>query len=212
MEREIGETFEFEGKTYKVIESKINLCTSCAFGDVCGGRTMIVTGNCISTNRFDKKNVIFKEVKNMEIKDNKLTINIPDGMKIDIKNSDLKTGVIEFKKDNITLVDIYENKTGIQFATNSIYAASTNPYCTKLYNIATLIDIANYYNKDWKPNWNNDMEAKYYISYNNICNCYTIDYSLNCKDTFVYFKNKEDAQEVIDSPNFREILDAIFKN
>lgn len=66
MERKIGEIFEYKGKTYKVVESKLNLCSHCSFGEVCGGRTMIVTGNCISTNRFDKKNVIFKEVKNME--------------------------------------------------------------------------------------------------------------------------------------------------
>lgn len=28
----------------------------------------------------------------------------------------------------------------------------------------------------------------------------------------IYFKNKEDAQAVIDNPNFRSILDAIYKD
>lgn len=28
----------------------------------------------------------------------------------------------------------------------------------------------------------------------------------------VYFKNKEDAQAVIDNPNFKNILDEIYKN
>lgn len=37
----------------------------------------------------------------MEIKDNKLTINIPDGMKIDVENSDFESGVIKFKKKAI---------------------------------------------------------------------------------------------------------------
>ena len=32
------------------------------------------------------------------------------------------------------------------------------------------------------------------------------------KGTEVYFKNKKDAQAVIDNPNFRDILDAIYKN
>ena len=34
----------------------------------------------------------------MEIKDNKLTINIPEGMEIDLENSNFDTGVICFKK------------------------------------------------------------------------------------------------------------------
>ena len=51
------------------------------------------------TVREDKKNIIFKEIKkDMEIKDNKLTINIPDGMEIDVENCDFNAGVIKFKK------------------------------------------------------------------------------------------------------------------
>lgn len=149
----------------------------------------------------------------MKIKNNQLTINIPRGYFIDVKNSDLSKGIIKFKKDNITLKDIPDGVRD-QIKINGFISKSSIYYNSlkKLKAIATLIDIANYYNKDWKPNWNNDMEAKYYISYNNICNCYTIDYSLNCKDTFVYFKNKEDAQDVIDNPNFRDILDTIYKD
>lgn len=33
MERKIGETFEFKGKTYEVIESLRNTCDNCAFED-----------------------------------------------------------------------------------------------------------------------------------------------------------------------------------
>lgn len=39
----------------------------------------------------------------MEIKDNKLTINIPYGMEIDVENSDLKTGIIKFKRKNCVM-------------------------------------------------------------------------------------------------------------
>ena len=48
--------------------------------------------------RSDGVKVMFKETENMEIKDNKLTINIPEGMEIDILNSNFGTGVICFKK------------------------------------------------------------------------------------------------------------------
>lgn len=42
----------------------------------------------------------------MEIVGNKLTINIPRGMEIDVENSDLKTGVIMFKKKFINFNDV----------------------------------------------------------------------------------------------------------
>lgn len=34
----------------------------------------------------------------------------------------------------------------------------------------------------------------------------------NYNEGAIYFKNKEDAQAVIDNPNFRSILDAIYKD
>ena len=60
--------------------------------------------------------------------------------------------------------------------------------------------IAEYYNGNWKPDWSNNKEGKFYISYNS-----------NNVGAIV-FKHKEDAQAVIDNPNFREILDVIYKN
>lgn len=59
------------------------------------------------TVREDKNNIIFKEIKkDMEIKDNQLTINIPDGMEIDLQNCDFDTGVIKFRKKELTYEDI----------------------------------------------------------------------------------------------------------
>lgn len=43
----------------------------------------------------------------MEIKNNQLTIDIPEGMEIDLENSDLANGIVKFKhKRNITCDDI----------------------------------------------------------------------------------------------------------
>lgn len=96
MEKKIGETFEFEGKTYKVV--KFNGCGNCAFRyNDCPDLGHII-GNCMDLVRSDGVKVMFKETENMEIKDNKLTINIPEGMEIDILNSNFSTGVICFKK------------------------------------------------------------------------------------------------------------------
>lgn len=52
--------------------------------------------------------VKFKEIKkDMEIKDNKLTINIPLGMEIDLQNSNFDAGVIKFKKKDITIQNVH---------------------------------------------------------------------------------------------------------
>ena len=48
-----------------------------------------------------------------------------------------------------------------------------------------------------------------YDSSNNI---YTVDYNWSYVRNSIYFKNKEAAIAVISNPNFRSILDDIYKN
>lgn len=143
----------------------------------------------------------------MEIKDNKLTINIPEGMEIDILNSNFGTGVIKFKKKELTYGDIMAS---LDSNTKLIPITCTN--CEKVIAINKLMDIAKFYNKDWKPDWSNIDEPKFFILYDNIDKTYTDDYYTTFSSNTIYFKHKEDVQAVIDNPNFREILDAIFKN
>lgn len=52
---------------------------------------------------------------------------------------------------------------------------------------------------------------KYYITYNGNNNAYAVDYSYIYVYSNIYFKNKEDAIAVINNPNFRDILDAVYK-
>ena len=212
MEIKIGETFEFKGKTYEVAELPDYFCAFCDLEKECYSKRSYlekVTGTCSPNNRKDKRSVCFKEIKNdMEIKDNQLTINIPDGMEIDVENCDLKTGVIKFKKKELTYEDIKaslklnENMTGIDVADENVNI---------LYAINRLMCIAKFYNGDWKPNWSS-VENKYYIIYCNRSQCYSTDYKTLIDINTVYFKCEKDAQAVIDNPNFREILDAIYKN
>lgn len=208
MERKIGETFEYQGKTYKVAE--FDDCRNCAFRYINCSSLRSITGNCMDFLRNDGANVIFEEVKDMEIKDNKLTINIPDGMEIDVENCDLETGVIKFKKKELTYEDIKaslklnENMTGIDVV------ADEN--VNRLYAINRLMCIAKFYNGDWKPNWKNPDSLKFFIWYDTLREKYDIKFCGGSVRNDVYFKNKNDVQAVIDNPNLREILDAIFKN
>lgn len=144
----------------------------------------------------------------MEIENNQLTIDIPKGMEIDIENSDFTKGIIKFKLDYNTYANI-EKILNIKNTSISITVSDNNRH--KLLAINKLMNIAKYYNKDWKPNWNNVYEQKYFIIWNNECKTYWIDYNCNSGLSVVYFKNKEDVQFVIDNPNFREILDTIYR-
>ena len=212
MERKIGETFEFKGKTYEVAELPDYFCAFCDLEKECYSKRSYlenIAGTCSQSKRMDTRNVCFKEIKkDMEIKDNKLTINIPDGMEIDVENSDLKTGVIKFKKKELRYEDI-ENSLDLEGNRTGIPVDDNNAF--KLRATDRLMNIARYYNGDWKPDWNS-VESKYYIIYCNRSQCYTTDYKTLIDINTVYFKCEKDAQAVIDNPNFREILDAVYKN
>ena len=206
MERKVGEVFTYKSKTYQVIEVETDEeCKGCSFEF--SGCCMSFLGDCSPTYRTDGASVIFKEINNMEIKNNQLTIDIPEGMEIDLENSDLAKGIVRFKQSIITYKDVEDTlKLGINC--KSIMVNKNN--VSKLVTLSKLMNIAKYYNGDWKPNWDNSDESKYYIRYN------TGTYIVDCNYTYnygnIFFKNKNDVLAVIDNPNFRDILDAIYKN
>ena len=142
----------------------------------------------------------------MEIKNNQLIIDIPEGMEIDLENSNLAKGIVKFKKHDIT----YKNIEDALSSENYAGAVINTNNGIKLEALNKLMNIAKYYNEDWEPDWNNQDEYKYFIIYN--MDTYKIDHGWTSICSNIYFKNKKDAQAVIDNPNFRDILDAIYKN
>lgn len=211
MERKIGEIFTCEDKTYQVVKGIT--CRGCIFmkdGNCYTVRESL--GPCDYTNRTDKIGIIFKEVNNMEIKNNQLTINIPEGMEIDLENSDLAKGIVKFKKKDITYDDILQacptNFSGLRVRTHCI---------DKILAISQLMNIAKYFNGDWEYSTNVD-KCGYMIAYDKTIiepYGYQIVHINSNTDMYfgnIMFKNKADAQYVIDNPNFRTILDVIYKN
>ena len=173
MERKVGEIFTYDGKTYKVVPGYG--CENCDFKDLrCNMRTFSeVRGACDSSMRKDNNNVIFKEVKkHIDIKNNQLTIDIPEGMEIDLENSDLAKGIVKFKKKDITYDDILQS-----YATDFGGIRVPNHCIDKILAISKLMNIAKYYNGNWKPDWNNIDKYKYYIIYNGSDNTYAVDYN-----------------------------------
>ena len=146
----------------------------------------------------------------MKTNSNTLTIEIPKGMEIDLEKSDLTKGIIKFKKKNITYDDILQ-------VTDSVSVRISIYYIDKILAISKLMNIAKYYNGNWKYKVNGG-ERGYMIAYDesikeppyykvNVINPTTDIYYGN-----PIFENDVDAQAVIDNPNFRDILDKIYKN
>ena len=227
----IGTIFTYNGNKYKVCEdNNIDyICNQCAFNGINCDSIKNIRGNCTISGRTDYTQVYYKQINNETMKKdsdnvvcptfntndslNDLHIECPEGYSIDVEHSDLSKGIIKFKNDNITLEDIYKDDN-TDYAANLVIL-SENKLFNKLLCIARLIDIANYYNKGWKPDFNNKTTYKYVIQYNGIENKhthYSVDYDVCLNRCCVYFKNQEDAQAVIDNPNFRDILDTIYKD
>ena len=205
MERKIGEIFTYKGKTYKILKATYG-CRGCAFyKQTCVGINKIE--KCFTIYRKDQTSVIFKEINNMEIENNQLTIDIPKGMEIDIENSDFTKGIIKFKLDGNTYANI-EKALNIENTSTSITVSENNKH--KLLAIDKLINIARYYNKDWKPNPYSE-EGVYYIRFNHLKNVFWVDFTYGVDTNDIFFKNLEDARAVVNNPNFKEILDAIYK-
>ena len=205
MERKIGEIFTYNGKTYQVVKS--DMCMDCAFRENECSIIRSRIGLCTTSTRSDKTDVVFKEINNMEIKNNQLTINIPKGMEIDIENSDLAKGIVKFKKKDITYGDILQ-----ECSTNFSGIRVRNHCINKIIAISQLMNIAKYYNKDWNPNWRSLEESKYYIYYSTRSNTYGVSNTSSTNYGNIYFRLYKYAKAVIDNPNFRSILDAIYKN
>lgn len=202
MERKIGEIFTCDGKTYKVVKG--SKCENCDINGHCVSTSSIV-GLCFRGYRSDNTNIVFKEINNMEIKNNQLTIDIPEGMEIDLENSDLAKGIVKFKKKDITYDDI------LQACPTNFGGLRVRTHCMdKILAISQLMNIAKYYNGDWEPDWSDSHEYKYSIICNR--NTYKVDHNWTSISSNIYFKNKDDAEYVITNPNFRSILDAIYKN
>ena len=171
---------------------------------------------------------VSKKWNDMETKE--IKIQVPEGYEIDKENSTLEC--IKFRpiKENITYKDICENifsnkryyyinlcgKIEYSETINNIEDinnATNKKQLEKILALNQLLNIAEYYNRNTKQ-----KEFLYRIAYSKFYCLYFIltntsnTISASTTGVMVLFNSKEDAQEVIDNPNFREILDTIYKD
>ena len=235
----IGTKIEYNSKLYEVVEQ--NLCDNCSIANICSNndvakndsdnllsrdKRISIFGECSPICRTDRKSVVFKEIPtdddvyDVEVlyKNDKellpIRINIPSGYAIDKEHSDLDNNIIKFKRKWLSLEQLYKlakennhitNRDAIKHFTN-----------IKLVALANIMDIARYFNGDWNYDITKEENIGYMIVYDGSIEepNYTIHKIEACSNIYygnVIFKNKDDAQYVIDNPNFRTILDKIFK-
>lgn len=161
----------------------------------------------------------------MEAKE--LKIQVPEGYEIDKENSTFEC--IKFKsiKKNITYGDICEylfkdknsfyitNSGGVNNYLSVCSAmdknnATNREQLKRLLALNQLLNIAEYYNKQ-NPK---QGDHPYCITLDEVHEYQEGAYDLSYTSfgLVALFNRKEDAQAVIDNPNFREILDTVYKD
>lgn len=160
------------------------------------------------------------------MKTKELKIQIPEGYEIDKENSTFEC--IKFKsiKKNITYGDICEylfkdkdsfyitNSGGVNNYLSVCSAmdknnATNREQLKRLLALNQLLNIAEYYNRLHSS----IISVAYTITYDSTNNIYYISTAsiTSLCGIKAIFNRKEDAQSVIGNPNFREILDTIYK-
>ena len=239
----IGSKIEYNGKLYEVVEGKYcyncAIANICANNDVYSNnkhdyvlsrdQKLRIFGECSNINRADGTDIVFKEVPMTKldninhniiqplvepdgnIKD--LQIKAPLNYEIDIDNSDLSKGIIKFNNKWMSIEDIYKLmiKDRIYCYRNVIIKHNND---NVLMAVANLIDIASYFNKNWRYDPAKE-DVGYMIGYDNSIKepHYFVD-TINGATNVYYgnpiFREESAAKYVIDNPNFRVILDKIF--
>lgn len=160
----------------------------------------------------------------METKE--LKIEAPKGYEIDKENSTFECIRFKLIKKDIT----YDNVCNILFVNDTYFIsdrglilkgakwddkilpdkniATSVKQLKKLLALNQLLNIAEYYNRLHKS------DVSYVIKYDNVRDLYVVakPYLMYTRGIRAMFNTIEDAQAVVDNPNFREILDIIYKD
>lgn len=217
-----------------------NICNNAEFTNIKKSDNLLsreqrysIFGECSNYNRADGASVVFKEVPKYEyykisplwaynnpVQLRPIEFVLPTGYVIDKEHSDLDKGIIMFKNKWLRLEQIYNLAKATNYHTylSEIKDSTDDKSCTvreKLIAIANLMDIASYFNGGWEYDVTEEVVG-YLISYDRFVKepCYNIRKNDSTTDVYYgnpVFKNEADAQYVIDNPNFRDILDKIFK-
>lgn len=222
-----------------------NICTNAEFTNVKKSDNLLsrkqrysIFGECSNLNRADGTSIVFKEIPKDDSKDEYYKVlplwiddnsiqlrpvefDLPKGYEIDKEHSDLDKGIIKFKNKWLSLEQLYKTAKDTNYHTclSEIKDFTDDKSCTvrdKLIALANLIDIARYFNGNWKFDSEKDTHGYAIAFYYNTTeypqyNVVAISSTCDIYYGNPVFKNEADAKYVVDNPNFRTVLDKIFK-
>lgn len=120
-----------------------------------------------------------------------IRIQVPEGMEIDKENSTFEC--IKFKPKRITYDDI-QNK--IMPYTDTVF--TTPMHKQKCITFRKLLEVAEYLNGDWKPDWNNQEQIKYLIQYDHIRKRFKFDFYSHTSIIPIVFSSRENAKKAVE--------------
>lgn len=164
------------------------------------------------------------KINNMETKE--IKINVPEGYEIDKENSTFECIKFKYIKKELTYKNVakelfggkcyYNDRHGEIVTTIGLIDtedknnATTKKQLYRLMALNQLLNIAEYYNrknpKEEKKIHCINFDKRNHEYFIQDCTC-----SIVVRGLIPIFNNKEDAKAVIDNPNFKEILDLIYK-
>lgn len=209
-------TFVNEMQQYKEVTIKQYNATS-------KGYDVIEDTYIYTLEMFDQ---VINEPKTNNMKTKEIKINVPEGYDIDKENSTFEC--VKFKpiKKVLTYEDVAEElfssslftldtigrichvcSTGSKF---DKYNATSKKQLERLFALNQLFNIAEYYNKK-SPKEEKKIHCINFDKRN--LEYFIQDYtsSIVVRGLIPIFNNREDAKAVIDNPNFKEILNLIYK-
>ena len=120
-----------------------------------------------------------------------IKIQVPEGMEIDKENSTFEC--IKFKPKKITYFDVTKHLS----YTHAVYVAKEE-HKSKCTIFRKLLEVADYLNGDWKPNWDDSKQIKYFISYDYMNKTFDICDRHLMNSGVVYFSSEKNALKAIE--------------
>lgn len=128
-----------------------------------------------------------------------IKIQAPEGMEIDKENSTFEC--IKFKPKKITYFDVTRHLS----YTNAVYVAKKE-HKSKCVTFRKLLEVAEYLNGDWKPDWNDLNQLKYFIIYNHRNKTLDIFGRHYLDSGRIYFPSEENAKKAIEIIGEEELI------
>ena len=119
-----------------------------------------------------------------------IKIQAPEGMEIDKEHSTFEC--IKFRPKKITYEDISE-----KYYWSSIIRVDSK-HTEKMFTFRKLLEVADYLNGNWKVNWSDKLQTKYFISYNHDSEKLDILDFRYTNLSIVCFSSKENALKAIE--------------